>query len=83
MYSDDDSTLSIDSFITLKLNAMIALIIAIKTHHTKNALRKTPMGKGVIDFCPHFLILACEKQEPIWAIRFPFTPLRKTLRVLI
>lgn len=68
--------------ITVKQNALKD-INAIKTHNTKNALRKMPIGKDAIDGCLHFSPLACEKQEPIWGIRFPFTPFRKTLRVLI
>lgn len=68
--------------ITVKLNA-VKDINAIKTHHTNNALCKMPIEKDAIDGCLHFSPLACEKQEPIWGITFPFTPFRKTLRVLI
>lgn len=65
----------------VKLHAM-KFISGIDTH-LKNTLYKMPIEKDAIDCCPHFLPLACEKQEPIWGIRFPFTPFRKTLRVLI
>lgn len=57
-------------------------ISGIETRLT-NTLYKMPIEKDAIDCCLHFPPLACEKQEPIWGIRFPFTPFRKTLRVLI